>query len=162
MTTLIIIRGNSGSGKTTLAKQLRRRFTNSLLISQDVIRREILQVDDHAGNLSINLMNTLLEFGRLNVDVVIIEGILRRDVYAEMLVHQAALFHNVIPIYYNLSLSETLNRHKTKSAIDFTDKDVKRWYRANDYLGIEDEIIFDHAVTVEMAIYDIIEHMNKF
>lgn len=162
MTTLIIIRGNSGSGKTTLAKQLRRRFTNSLLISQDVIRREILQVDDHAGNLSINLMNTLLEFGRLNVDVVIIEGILRRDVYAERLVHQAALFHNVIPIYYNLSLSETLNRHKTKSVIDFTDKDVKRWYRANDYLGIEDEIIFDHAVTVEMAIYDIIEHMNKF
>lgn len=40
MRKLIILRGNSGSGKTTIAKELQNRFgTNTMLISQDVIRR---------------------------------------------------------------------------------------------------------------------------
>ena len=47
MTKLIILRGNSGSGKTTIAKELQKLFgKNTMLISQDVIRREMLNVDD--------------------------------------------------------------------------------------------------------------------
>ena len=43
MVKLIILRGNSGSGKTTIAKELQRKFgENTMLISQDVIRREML------------------------------------------------------------------------------------------------------------------------
>lgn len=42
MAKLIIIRGNSGSGKTTVARALQRRFGDySMLISQDMVRREI-------------------------------------------------------------------------------------------------------------------------
>lgn len=42
---LIILRGNSGSGKTTIAKELQQVFgNNTMLISQDVIRRDMLKV----------------------------------------------------------------------------------------------------------------------
>lgn len=44
---LIILRGNSGSGKTTIANALHQRLKEqSLLISQDVVRREMLRVKD--------------------------------------------------------------------------------------------------------------------
>ena len=47
MSKLIILRGNSGSGKTTIAKELQKLFgKNTMLISQDIIRREMLNVDD--------------------------------------------------------------------------------------------------------------------
>ena len=103
MTTFIIIRGNSGSGKTTLAQALHDQCDNSFLISQDIVRRQMLQVDDHAGNLAINLMAELIEFGRLHVDIVILEGILRQDVYQEMLQSALKKFDVVIPVYYDLT-----------------------------------------------------------
>jgi len=44
---LIILRGNSGSGKTTIANALHQCLKEqSLLISQDVVRREMLRVKD--------------------------------------------------------------------------------------------------------------------
>lgn len=43
----IILRGNSGSGKTTVAKELQKKFGhNTMLISQDEVRRNILWVKD--------------------------------------------------------------------------------------------------------------------
>ena len=47
MKKLIILRGNSGSGKTTIAKELQKRFgRNTMLISQDMVRRDMLWVKD--------------------------------------------------------------------------------------------------------------------
>lgn len=44
---LIILRGNSGSGKTATGKALQRKFgRGTMLISQDVVRREMLFVKD--------------------------------------------------------------------------------------------------------------------
>lgn len=45
---LIIIRGNSGSGKTTTAQLLQKQFDRgqAMLISQDVIRIDILNAKD--------------------------------------------------------------------------------------------------------------------
>ena len=44
MPKLIILRGNSGSRKTTVAKELQKRFgRNTMLISQDVVRRDMLK-----------------------------------------------------------------------------------------------------------------------
>ena len=41
MAKLIILRGNSGSGKTTIAKELQKSLgRNTMLISQDVVRRD--------------------------------------------------------------------------------------------------------------------------
>ena len=61
---IIILRGNSGSGKTTVAKALQNRFgTNTMVISQDVIRREMLKVKDGENNKAIGLMKELLQYG---------------------------------------------------------------------------------------------------
>ncbi len=54
---IIIIRGNSGSGKKTVAKELQRKFgRGTLLISQDVIRREMLWVKDGMGTKAVSLL----------------------------------------------------------------------------------------------------------
>ncbi|NLW00804.1 MAG: hypothetical protein GX041_06340 [Clostridiales bacterium] len=45
--TYYIIRGNSGSGKSSVAKMLQRKIgRNTLVISQDIVRREMLRVHD--------------------------------------------------------------------------------------------------------------------
>ena len=160
MTKIIIIRGNSGSGKTTLAQTLHDQCDSSFLISQDVVRRQMLQVDDHAGNLAINLMAELIEFGRLHVDVVILEGILRQDVYRELLQSVLTKFDIVIPVYYDLPLTETISRHRTKRFVSFTESDVAKWYRKNDYLGWPDEIIFNQTITLKQAIAAIMQRIN--
>ena len=47
MKKLIILRGNSGSGITTIAIELQKRFgRNTMLISQDMVRRDMLWVKD--------------------------------------------------------------------------------------------------------------------
>ena len=61
MSKLIIIRGNSGSGKTTLAKEIHQRLPrNTLLISQDTVRRDILRVKDGKNTLGLPLFEDLL------------------------------------------------------------------------------------------------------
>lgn len=50
MKKLITLRGNSGSGKTTIARALQEKFgKNTMLLSQDVIRRDILKTNDGAA-----------------------------------------------------------------------------------------------------------------
>ena len=56
MATLVIIRGNSGSGKTSLAKKLQEYYgRKTLLISQDIVRRDMLKEKVKPSNLSISL-----------------------------------------------------------------------------------------------------------
>ena len=77
MTKIILIRGNSGSGKTTVATRLQSIFgSGTLLISQDVVRREMLKVKDRPNNLSIGLIETMIEYGKKHCEYVIIEGIM--------------------------------------------------------------------------------------
>lgn len=90
---LIIIRGNSGSGKTTTAKNLQSHLgRGTLLISQDTVRREMLKVHDRDGNLSIDLIRQIAEYGKNNCEFVIVEGILYKPRYGEML-------HNLIEFF---------------------------------------------------------------
>ena len=58
---LIILRGNSGSGKTTVAKALQKKLgRNTMLISQDEVRRNMLWVDDGIDTKALPLMAELL------------------------------------------------------------------------------------------------------
>ena len=67
---LIVLRGNSGSGKTTTAKSLQRKLgRNTMLISQDAIRREMLMVTDGPDTKAIPLMKNLLEYGSKHCDI---------------------------------------------------------------------------------------------
>ena len=79
---LIILRGNSGSGKTTIAKELQQAFgSNTMLISQDVIRRDMLRVKDGENTIALPLMEELMRYGRKNSEIVILEGILNSEWY---------------------------------------------------------------------------------
>ena len=90
---LIILRGNSGSGKTTIAKELQQVFgNNTMLISQDVIRRDMLKVKDGENTKALPLLEELLRYGRKHSEIVILEGILNAEWYR-------ALFELAVALY---------------------------------------------------------------
>ena len=64
---LIVLLGNSGSGKITVAKEFQKVLgSNTMLISQDAIRRDMLNVRDGKDTLAIPLLMELLRYGRKN------------------------------------------------------------------------------------------------
>ena len=85
--TLIILRGNSSSGKTTIAKQQQEHFgQGTLLVSQDVVRRDMLRVHDTMGNLSHDLLLfEITKYGKGKCEFVILEGILNAVIGMVML-----------------------------------------------------------------------------
>ncbi len=58
--------------------------SSALLISQDEVRKRMLDEKDQLNNKSISLIETMIDWADQNVDFVILEGILKRDVYANM------------------------------------------------------------------------------
>ena len=67
---LIILRGNSGSGKTTTGKALQRKFGHgTMLISQDVVRREMLFVKDGPDTEASQLLGELA-FYKKNIAIL--------------------------------------------------------------------------------------------
>lgn len=86
MSKLVIIRGNSGSGKTTVAKALQHKLGhNIMVISQDVIRRDMLRVKDGVDTKALSLLSELLVYGNNNCKFVILEGILYSQWYMPFL-----------------------------------------------------------------------------
>lgn len=136
MRKLIILRGNSGSGKTTVAKDLQELFgKNTMLISQDVIRRDILKVDDGKNTLALPLMKELLLYGYKHSETVILEGIMRADWYEPLFKLATQLYDNQIYAYYfDLPFEETLKRHLTKPESKyFGEAEMRSWWREKDF-----------------------------
>ena len=165
---LIIIRGNSGSGKSTTAKALQRKFgQNTLVISQDTIRRDMLWVKDGMGTKALPLLLNLAQYGKQNCDVVILEGILDATCYRELFEELKNEFGtNIYAYYYDLPFEETLLRHETKPNKDeFGESDMRRWWNEKDYIGIISEKILmkeDNQIdTVEMIYSDVMSDENK-
>ncbi len=72
---LIILRGNSGSGKTTTGKALQRELGHgTMLISQDVVRREMLFAKDGPNPEVGQLLLELALYGKSHCNIVILEG----------------------------------------------------------------------------------------
>lgn len=142
MPKLIILRGNSGSGKTTIAKALQEKFgRNTMLLSHDMVRREILKVLDGEGTPACPLLIHMLKYGRKNCEVVILEGILDAVCYKDLF--QCALEEygsDIFAYYYDLPFEETLCRHQTKpNRNDFGEVDMRRWWKEKDFIGIISE-----------------------
>jgi len=141
MSRLVIIRGNSGSGKSTIAKRLQQELGyGTMLIPQDVIRREIIRTKDVAKNPSIQLIKDIAIYGhRIGYDVII-EGILIRKRYGKMLRELTDLFGEVYIYYFDISLKETLRRHATKpNSHEFGEDQMREWYVEKDTLGLANE-----------------------
>ncbi|MBS4218492.1 kinase [Bacillus sp. FJAT-49711] len=147
---LIIIRGNSGSGKTTTAKSLQNHLgPGTLLVSQDVVRREMLKVHDREGNLSIELIRQIAEYGKDKCEFVIVEGILYKHYYGEMLNSLIQFFNERIYTYYfDLSFEETVIRHNSSSKkMEFGEDSLRAWWNPKDYLGVEGEVLLTNDMS---------------
>lgn len=159
MPKLIILRGNSGSGKTTVAKALQEKFgRNTMLLSHDMVRMEILHAKDAEA---LPLIMQMLKYGRQNSDITILEGILPVEVYMplfEMAVKEYG--EDIFAFYYDLPFEETLRRHASKpNRADFGEEDMRRWWNEKDFMHIipEKTITKDYGVsdTIDM-IYDLV------
>ncbi len=65
MPVLVVLRGNSGCGKTSTAKALQKKFgRNTMRISADMVRLEILNVKDGADSPALPMMMEMLRYGR--------------------------------------------------------------------------------------------------
>ncbi|QIK69474.1 kinase [Erysipelothrix sp. HDW6C] len=162
MATLIILRGNSGSGKTTVAKQLQHEISGAMRISQDEVRRDVLGVGDGQGNLSVNLMEKMAQYGSEHCPVVIVEGILKTWVYRDMLETMISFFDTTISVYFKVSFAETVVRHQTKpNCDDFGEAELISWWNEDDRLGYDDELEIDDAMTLSESVKMILKRYKE-
>lgn len=143
MAKLIILRGNSGSGKTTTGKALQRKFGHgTMLISQDVVRREMLFVKDGPNTQASKLLLELVLYGKSHCNIVILEGILNSKWYKRLFEKLQEEFNNQIFAYYfDIPFEETLNRHKQKpNAHEFGEKEMREWWNEKDLLDMIPEV----------------------
>ena len=155
---LIILRGNSGSGKTTTAKELQNRFGhNTMLISQDAVRREMLKVRDGENTLALPLMKELLRYGSEHSDVVILEGIMYSDWYKPLFELAVQLYGTEIYAYYfDLPFEETLKRHQTRAKCnEFGEEAMRRWWREKDFSDVLKEVRITSEKDIESVVEDI-------
>lgn len=142
MQRLVIIRGNSGSGKSTVAELLQKKMGyETMLIPQDVVRREILRVRDRADNPSIQLVYDMAMYGRKIGYDVIVEGIFVKERYGSMLQKLIRDFGGKAYVYYfDITLEETLKRHVTKpNSHEFGEAELRKWWVDKDYLDVPNE-----------------------
>ncbi|WP_250861415.1 kinase [Oceanirhabdus seepicola] len=155
---LIILRGNSGSGKTTTGKTLQRKFgRGTMLISQDVVRRDMLFVKDGYNTEAIQLLLELALYGKSNCNIVILEGILNSKWYKNLFENLLDEFKDQIFAYYfDIPFEETLNRHQQKpNAHEFGEKEMREWWNEKDLLDIIPEVLLDKELSLN-GIVDII------
>ena len=162
MPKLIILRGNSGSGKTTIAKELQNSFgRNTMLISQDVIRRDMLKVKDGENTEALPLMKELLIYGRSHSDVVILEGIMYADWYKPLFELAIQLYDTrVYAYYFDLPFEETLKRHQTKpNCNEFGEEAMRRWWREKDFSDVLNEKIITSEKDIQSIVSDIYDYV---
>lgn len=152
---LIVLRGNSGSGKTTVAKELQKKFgRNTILISQDVIRRDMLMVKDGEDTRALPLMKELLKYGSTHSDIVILEGIMYADWYRPLFeLARRICGKKIYAYYFDLSFEETLRRHQTKpNCREFGEEAMRRWWREKDF----SDVLNEKSITYEKELGSIV------
>lgn len=162
MSKLVIIRGNSSSGKTVLAENLQRLFhKEAIRISQDMIRREMLAVKDGKDNNTIDLIKELIVYGSINQNVVLVEGIFKREWYIDMFKEVFPFFNGVYCYYYDISFEETVKRYKTKGNTGYTIADMNSWWNEKDALGLRGEELISKDVCLTNATNQIYNKITR-
>jgi predicted kinase len=154
-TTLIVLRGNSASGKTSLAHKVRRSAGRGVaIVSQDVVRRDILWEHETPTRANIGMIDSMARYALDRGYHVIVEGILRARSYGEMLeklVHDHAGSTHFF--YFDVSFEETSRRHLTKpQAVEYGEQEMREWYRPLDLLPQVTEHLISEATTQDEAV----------
>lgn len=160
VTKLIILRGNSGSGKSTTGKALQRKFGHgTMLISQDVVRREMLYVKDCPNTEAGQLLLELALYGKSHCNIVILEGILNSKWYKKLFKKLHDEFNErIFAYYFDIPFEETLNRHKNKpNAQEFGEKEMREWWTEKDLLENIPEVCLYKELSLN-EIVDVIYH----
>ncbi|MBO4746465.1 MAG: kinase [Clostridiales bacterium] len=164
MRKLVILRGNSGSGKSTVAKELQNMLgNNTMLISQDMVRREILKVSDGKDTKALPLLKQLLRYGYDHSEVVILEGIMVADWYRPLFELAVSLYgEDVYAYYFDLPFEETVKRHKTRSkAGSFGEEAMKEWWVEKDYSDVLKETRITEELSKENIVQMILNHISR-
>lgn len=140
---LIIIRGNSGSGKSTIASRVRDELGEKVMfLQQDVLRRDILKINDKEGHPVVGLIDHLARYCKKQNYDILIEGILSEKKYGEMLRKLISEFDESYVYYMDIPFEETLRRHSLRHKNnDFGEAEMREWWKDKDYLGVEGEKI---------------------
>lgn len=160
MSKLIVLRGNSGSGKTSVAKELQKKFGHgTMLISQDVVRREMLYVKDGENPKAEELIYQIAMYGKKYCDIIIVEGIFNSKWYNNLFKKLSNEFKdNIFAFYFNIPFEETLKRHKTKKeSKEFGKKEMRQWWLEKDLL----EAIPETMIEKELGLNEIVEVIYK-
>lgn len=163
MSKLITLRGNSGSGKTTVAKELQNRFgDNTMLISQDVIRRDMLKVKDGENTLALPLLKELLAYGNKHSKIVILEGILNAKWYRPLFELAVQLYgEDIFSYYFDIPFEVTVERHRTKpNCHEFGEEAMRRWWNEKDYSDVLNECAIMADQDLESIVEKICERVN--
>lgn len=160
---LIIIRGNSGCGKSTTAKILQEKLGyGTMLIPQDVVRREIVRTKDGIGNHSIDLIRRITEYGWEIGYTVIIEGILVKKGYHKMLKDLINRSDQAFIYYFDIPFEETLKRHNQKPNKDeWGEKEMRQWWCEKDILGFKNEKLITKNMSQNQVISMVLNDINR-
>lgn len=153
---LIILRGNSGSGKSTAGKALQRKFgRGTMMISQDVVRRDMLYEKDGPNTETSKLIYELALHGKNNYKIIILEGILNSKWYKSLFENLKDEFKDhIFAYYFDLPFEETLKRHKQKpNCNEFGEKEMREWWNEKDLL----EIIPEVCLYKELSLNEIVD-----
>ena len=130
----------------------------------------ILRGNSGSGKTAVSkalpLLINLLEYGRKNSEITILEGILDAECYRPLF--QKAIEEygtNIFAFYYDLPFEETLLRHSTKPNKDeFGEEAMRNWWKEKDYINIIPERILTKDIgfsdTVDM-IYQIVSEAQE-
>lgn len=150
-TRLIVLRGNSGAGKSTVARALREAYGRGVAwVSQDLIRRTILNEKDCPGGANAGLIDQVARYSLDSGYHVVLDGIFAADRYEPMLAGLSRDHQGLSRFYYmDVSLEETLRRHATRpQAAEFGPDDIRQWYRPGDLLSAVREHVIPEASTL--------------
>jgi predicted kinase len=119
------------------------------------LRRTLLREPDQLENTDvIGLIEQTVIYSLEKGYSVILEGILSKSKYKELLMKLVESANCDSHIYYiDVSLEETLKRHKTKPIADeVTDEQLTSWYQPKNYLAVPGEIIIDESSTLDETV----------
>jgi predicted ABC-type ATPase len=156
MNKLIIIRGNSGSGKSTIARELREAARNPkkvALVEQDYLRRIVLKEKETEGTKNIGLIEQTVTYALDKGYDVILEGILYSKRYQQMIRALTKKADQSYIFYLDVTLEETLIRHKTKpNAHEFGEEEMREWYKSKETIKRDLDFILPQSNSIQESV----------